>query len=220
MIEMTQLHKTYLMGDTQVHALNGLSLTIGRGELVAIMGSSGSGKSTLLNVIGALDSFDSGSYRFSGKDLHGISQKDAALFRRDHIGFVFQSFHLLPYKTALDNVILPLKYQASVGREERRKKAAAMLCRVGLHDRMNHLPAELSGGQQQRVAIARALVTGAPLLLADEPTGALDSATTEEIMNLLIEINTEGKTVVIVTHEDEIARRTHRIIRMKDGVVA
>ncbi|MFA6507099.1 MAG: ABC transporter ATP-binding protein [Treponemataceae bacterium] len=205
------------MGRNTVPVLNGIDLSVEEGEMVSIMGSSGSGKTTLLNIIGALDSFDEGSYHFDGKTLRGMTQTEAARFRCENIGFLFQAFHLLPYKTALENVALPLRYRKNEPRRERLSLAAVMLERVGLTDRACHLPSEMSGGQQQRIALARALVTRPRLLLADEPTGALDSATTKEIMCLLKEINREGMTMIIVTHEGEISKETDRTIHIRDG---
>jgi len=206
------------MGSHKLQVLNGINLDINDGELVSIMGSSGSGKSTLLNIIGILDSYDSGSYRIDDEFISDLSETRAAKLRGQYIGFVFQSFNLIGFKNAVENVALPLYYQ-NVKRGERNAMALDYLDQVGLKDWASHLPSELSGGQKQRVAIARALVTNPKLILADEPTGALDSVTSQEVMNVLKGINKEGKTVIIVTHEHDIAAQTNRIIHLKDGRV-
>ncbi len=216
MIELKSIAKSYAMGEHQVRALVGTDLFIGAGEFVAIQGSSGSGKSTLLNILGILDSPDSGTYTLDGNLIANLSARDAARYRNRFIGFVFQSFNLIHHKSALDNVALPLYYQ-NVSRRKRHKIAMEYLERVGLADRATHKPSELSGGQSQRVAIARALITQPALLLADEPTGALDTQTGEQIMSLFRDVNAQGMTVVLVTHEREIAEQTQRIIQLRDG---
>ena len=215
-IEMEALSKIYRSGALSVTALDAISLSIEQGEYVAIMGPSGSGKSTMMNILGCLDVPSSGRYRLDGVAVDGLSDDELAAVRNRKIGFVFQSFNLLPRYDALENVALPLRY-AGVGRAERRARAQAALEQVGLGERMTHLPGELSGGQRQRVAVARALVTHPSLILADEPTGNLDTATSIDIMRLFGAVHAAGNTVVLVTHEDDIARHAHRIIRLRDG---
>ena len=206
------------MGDSSLHVLKGIDLHVDKGEMVAIMGSSGSGKSTLLNIIGILDELDSGEYTLDGIEIKNLTEKKAAQYRNKFLGFVFQSFNLINFKNALENVALPLYYQGQK-RKERQEKAMFHLEKVGLADWSTHLPNELSGGQKQRVAIARALAAEPKLLLADEPTGALDSATSHEIMQFLQQLNDEGKTILIVTHEEDISLMCKRIVRLKDGVI-
>lgn len=216
MIEIKDLHKSYKMGSNSLHVLKGINFSVAEGELVSIMGSSGSGKSTLLNILGMLDEADSGSYTLDGVPIKNLNEKIAARYRNKFLGFIFQSFNLISYKNALDNVALPLYYQG-IKRGERMDKAMSYLEKVGLADWAGHLPNELSGGQKQRVAIARALASDPKVLLADEPTGALDSKTSHDVMNLIQEINDEGRTILVVTHEQDIAAMTKRIVNLKDG---
>jgi putative ABC transport system ATP-binding protein len=218
MLEIKKLHKSYPIGKDSLHVLKGIDLHIKEGEFVSIMGSSGSGKSTLLNIVGLLDEHDEGEYYLNGQLIDKLNEKKAAILRNKFLGFVFQSFNLISYKTALENVALPLYYKG-IKRKERLKTALDYLEKVGLKDWANHLPNELSGGQKQRVAIARALVTKPKVVLADEPTGALDSTTTDNVMDLLKDINDEGMTVFVITHEEEVAEQTKRIVRLKDGVI-
>ncbi|MEM1002255.1 MAG: ABC transporter ATP-binding protein [Bacteroidota bacterium] len=218
MIEIADLHKSYHMGSNSLHVLKGINFNVKEGELVSIMGSSGSGKSTLLNILGMLDEADEGSYHLDGVPIKNLNEKIAAKYRNEFLGFIFQSFNLINYKSALDNVALPLYYQG-VSRKERLSKAEHYLEKVGLKEWSHHLPSELSGGQKQRVAIARALASEPKVLLADEPTGALDSKTSYEVMELIQGINDEGKTILVVTHEDDIAHMTKRIVNLKDGII-
>ncbi len=206
------------MGATSLPVLRNIDLSVRAGEFVAIMGSSGSGKSTLLNVLGLLDSYDSGAYRLAGERIERLSERRAAHYRNRFIGFIFQAFNLLAFKTAQENVALPLYYQG-VRRRERMERAMVYLRKVGLEERAKHLPGELSGGQKQRVAVARALITEPKLILADEPTGALDSETSHRLMDLLGEVNDEGNTILLVTHEQDIAQRAKRIVSLRDGRV-
>ncbi len=218
MIDLLGITKTYTTGSQSLQVLKGVDLAVETGELVAIMGSSGSGKSTLLNILGLLDGYDEGMYRLDGKNMAKLTERRAAELRREMLGFVFQSFNLIGFKSAAENVALPLYYQ-KVPRKERLRRSHELLERVGLLEWADHLPSQMSGGQKQRVAIARALVAQPRVILADEPTGALDSATSEEVMSLLKELNSEGMTMVVVTHEAEIAAECQRTIRLRDGLV-
>ena len=216
---MEKINKFYQVAGKPLHVLKDLDLTIEDGEYVSIMGSSGSGKSTLLNILGILDDYDSGSYRLADIVVKDLTEAKAARYRNEYIGFVFQSFHLLPFKNAVENVALPL-YYSGVDRRKRNAMALEYLDKVGLKDWADHLPTEMSGGQKQRLAIARALITKPHVILADEPTGALDSTTSHEVMEVIEEVNREGITVIVVTHEADIAERTQRVIMLHDGAVA
>jgi len=218
MIKIKNLHKSYQMGKNSLHVLKGIDFEVKEGELVAIMGSSGSGKSTLLNIVGMLDNYDEGSYELGEVLIKKMDETKAAKYRNKFLGFVFQSFNLINYKNALENVVLPLYYQG-VSRKEREEKALKYLDDVGLKEWATHLPTELSGGQKQRVAIARAMVGEPKVLLADEPTGALDSKTSKEVMDFIQKINKAGKTILVVTHEQDIAEMCSRIVKLKDGVI-
>lgn len=218
MIDLLGITKTYTTGTQSLQVLKGVDLAVESGELVAIMGSSGSGKSTLLNILGLLDGYDEGIYRLDGKNMAKLTERRAAELRRQMLGFVFQSFNLIGFKSAAENVALPLYYQR-VPRKERLRRSHELLERVGLLEWADHLPSQMSGGQKQRVAIARALAAQPRVILADEPTGALDSATSEEVMSLLKELNGDGMTMVVVTHEAEIATECQRTIRLRDGLV-
>ncbi len=218
MLKIEKLHKSYPIGDSSLHVLKGIDLSVEEGEMVAIMGSSGSGKSTLLNIIGMLDEADEGSYILDGVPIKDLTEKKAAVYRNKFLGFIFQSFNLINYKNAVENVALPLYYQG-LKRKERLEKALFHLEKVQLANWAEHLPNELSGGQKQRVAIARALAANPKLLLADEPTGALDTSTSYEIMEFIQSLNDEGKTILMVTHEEDIANMCKRIVRLRDGVI-
>jgi putative ABC transport system ATP-binding protein len=217
-IQTRQLRKTYRLGDETVHALDGVDLDVERGDYVAVMGPSGSGKSTLLNVLGCLDTPTSGHYRLGEDEVASLDDDALSALRGRHIGFVFQSFHLLPRLSALENVMLPARFAGGAD-EATRQRARALLTRLGLGDRLGHRPNQLSGGQRQRVAIARALINQPRVILADEPTGNLDSRTSAEIMQLFAELNAEGQTIVMVTHEDDIAARARRVVVMRDGQI-
>lgn len=217
-IKVKNLTKSFVSGPQSVHALKGVNFSINKGEFVSIMGPSGSGKTTLMNIIGCLDTPTSGSYELNGKAVSQLDEDMLAKIRNQEIGFVFQLFHLLPKNTALNNVLLPLKY-AGVNEEEAIIRAKKVLDRVSLSERLNHTPAELSGGQQQRVAIARALVNNPSIIFADEPTGNLDSQTGNDVMNLFKELNSQGQTIILITHEEDIARQSKRIINIRDGLI-
>lgn len=218
MISLNNVHKSYVTGCNSLHVLKGIDLEIKQGDFVSIMGSSGSGKSTLLNILGILDNYDQGSYYLNGTLVKDMTEKKAAKLRNELLGFVFQSFNLISFKNAMENVALPLYYQG-VSRKKRNKIALEYLDKLGLLEWAHHLPNELSGGQKQRVAIARSLISQPKIIFADEPTGALDTSTSYEVMEILKQINAEGITIILVTHEHDIAAMTRKIIRLKDGVI-